>query len=355
MRKLSTIVIVIMVAAFGFSAGLWQARESKGRKSIEDFKQPVREWLRDVPVAVPDVDAQDLERRWKKWAVRGKSIPCIERILQDMYVNYTGEVSLSDVFFGLQYVGTFRSVPLLVEALEDDDLREDQRMEAALALGSIGDPSAVPSMCRVFAKLRYHKDRTLLLKLNMVNALVAIGDPRAIPYVEQELTKVGLGAYYRRTLEKDLVTLKSRKEDFVISWILRWNPGDMNQHPGNLPPYASRGKWIKAGHDILGVEDILIGLYEKRDERVKLATMLEAMGQLGSNQSLPVLSKVIFEGKGLDSEERVKALYAIGDIGTDEAFALLKKIVSAEIPDDFGFENMLKPIAKGIIAEYGNR
>ncbi len=347
-----------MVAAISFSAGIWLTKKSYVHKSAKDLASSAREnvlaWLTDSPADTGKIDHDDLERSWVRWANRGKSIPGVERILQDMYVNYTGDVLLFEVFFGLKYVGTFRSVPYLVQALEDNDLLEDDRNEAALALGHIGDPSAVPSMCSVFAELEYDKDRTRLLKLNIVNALVAIGDPCAIPYVEQELKKVDLGAYYRRALEKDLVTLKGRKEDFVISWILRWNPGDMNQHHRNLPPYASRGKWIKAGRDIPGVEETLIGLYEKRNERVKLATVLEAMGQLGSNQSLPVLSKVIFEGNGLDSEERVKALYAIGDIGTDEAFALLKKIVSAEILDDSDFESMLKTIAKGIIVEYGN-
>lgn len=115
------------------------------------------------------------ERSRDEWVEEGRSIEGAEAVLIELLQEKNPRVDSADVVDALVSLGTSESVPVLSEALESKDWWTS--VGAAQALGNIGDKRAVEPLCRAALA----RDRDVNLRANAAVSLGKIGDPKALP------------------------------------------------------------------------------------------------------------------------------------------------------------------------------
>jgi len=174
-------------------------------------KQEVVEWLKRVPQSAEDA------RKWgavpydtdEQWADAGRKIDGLETtligLLQDppreMLTGNEGPRT-SDLAHALCYVGSTRSLDVLIRVMEDTKRPEPTRVFSACALGHIGNPLAVDSLRKIVGS----REEPLSLRINAVSVLEMLGDPNATPVIEEFLEdpqlREGDRAFAGQVLEK---------------------------------------------------------------------------------------------------------------------------------------------------------
>lgn len=264
----------------------------------------------------------------EEWAKAGSNIKGAEKILIDFYENYSGIASPSAIFDALSYIGTFRSVPMLISVFEDEDLDDDVRMIVARTLGQIGDPRAVEPICKLIETIQINStamSSKKRFKLNAIKTLTVIGNPKAIPCIEDVLKQSQFEQSERDYILTWLEELKGYKEKYVAEWLLRWSADSTTPHPRGLPPFRSQKKWINAGQQIEGIEENLLSLYQKNT--VSNIVIFRALYYFGSSQSMPVLIAAM-EDKERKTSERMQAIHALGQIGGPETIDALCGLIA---------------------------
>jgi HEAT repeat protein len=126
----------------------------------------------------------------------------------------------------------------------------------------------------------------------------------------------------------------SPKEKEVFKWL--------NKYPlsTDVPRrYATFSDWIDAGRRIQGIEDVLIDFYERGAVPGYGDIIVDALGELGSKKSEPLLIRILEDKKAV-MRDRLSAIRALGYIGGPAAVETLCKVLTSEIeltPPDFPF------------------
>ena len=150
-------------------------------------EQAVISWLQRIPSENTWKDPRPAELKVMsvpEWIAEGKSIEGVEETLQK-FMRADKEpiakwVYKEQVVTALGAVGTADSVPLILGALKHPDLRT--RVYAILSLGRLRDKRAVGPLCNIVRSVDEPNE-----KWNALYALGLIGDPEAIPVLEQLL------------------------------------------------------------------------------------------------------------------------------------------------------------------------
>jgi HEAT repeat protein len=89
-----------------------------------------------------------------------------------------------------------RAIPALIRAVNDPQMPYAERTGAMRVLGRFRDPSALPALILALKDDRF--------RLNALNAIGSIGDPAAIPHVRAMLDPLTENDWYRGTIERVL-------------------------------------------------------------------------------------------------------------------------------------------------------
>jgi hypothetical protein len=150
----------------------------------------------------------------EEWVDAGHRIEGIEKTLIEILNNPTDEMlDLNErldkwhVLFAIGYVGSSKSIPVLVRIMEDKNEYTWERIYAATALGGIGNPLAVEPLCRIVSC----GEESDSLRTNAIGGLGMIGDPNAIPVIENALHNQQFSDVYKRTVLKILKDLKQKE------------------------------------------------------------------------------------------------------------------------------------------------
>ncbi len=147
----------------------------------ERTEQQVLAWFERFP---PSRMAGTLQPRgvpyqtWEQWDEAGRAIPGAEAVLIDWYHHNPTRFSRQFVIEALVAVGSQESVPVLVEALGDEDPM--CRIMGAQVLGKIGGPVAEEALREVVASVPWEVEAceghsyANLLKVNAMLSLAAI-------------------------------------------------------------------------------------------------------------------------------------------------------------------------------------
>jgi hypothetical protein len=114
---------------------------------------------------------------WDNWTAEGEKILNLEPVLRKLLLTRDPFVELPQVAKALAWVGNGYSVPALIDCLNDQDCF--LRMEAAHALGRLGDEPAIEPLGRLFA---IEPDENV--RSSIVNALERIGGPDAVKHLQ---------------------------------------------------------------------------------------------------------------------------------------------------------------------------
>jgi HEAT repeat protein len=136
---------------------------------------------------------------YEEWIDAGRKIEGIEQILIGFAKNNTTKVSTGIIFQALGFLGSEDSVPVLINALENEGLDRTKRVYAANALGRIGNPLAVEPLCKIVSTTE-----DAFLRNNAILALGMIGDTKAISVLEAVLRKPQLDQFDRIEIQKIL-------------------------------------------------------------------------------------------------------------------------------------------------------
>lgn len=133
-------------------------------------------WLEQVPFA--DLDNHHKPVRvaidWDSWFRTGREIVGIEGLLRKFLREQDGRVYLPQVAYALGWIGTRDSTPELIRALGARDLM--LRIEAAAALGRVGDNRGVAPLCHLA-----EYDDNINVRANAYLSLGKLGDMFAKP------------------------------------------------------------------------------------------------------------------------------------------------------------------------------
>ena len=127
----------------------------------------------------------------RSWLRMGSRIPAVEQTLKRMLAHRDDRVLLAQVALASRWIAGRRSVPALILMLEWEDA-EDRR-QAAVLLGELGDAKAVGPICA-----RLEQDPDWRVRTQCCVALARIGRPEAIPWLERarkSSERFGLGAH----------------------------------------------------------------------------------------------------------------------------------------------------------------
>lgn len=174
------------------------------RKKESKEEQVVQWLLRCPPVTDPcfwPPEAYTYSTH-EEWANAGRKIEGIEEALISFYENNTTSRPMWIIILALGLVGSDNSVPVLIQALEDEGQPLNARNMAASLLGGIGNQAAVDPLCNI-VHFTEHKS----LKYNAISALGTIGDPNAIPVIEEVLRSL---QFEQSVLEEILRELKGK-------------------------------------------------------------------------------------------------------------------------------------------------
>jgi len=174
------------------------------RKKESKEEQVVQWLLRCPPVTDPcfwPPEAYTYSTH-EEWANAGRKIEGIEETLIGFYENNTTGRPMWIIIHALGRVGSDNSIPVLIQALEDESQPLNARNIAANLLGGIGNQAAVDPLCNI-VHFTEHKS----LKYNAISALGMIGDPNAIPVIEEVLRSL---QFEQSVLEEILEELKDK-------------------------------------------------------------------------------------------------------------------------------------------------
>lgn len=307
----------------------WYILDPSSYYHVADSPQnEVLYWLQSKPTRRPiGPNLQPSPYNLDEWMKKGREIPNIEILLTGLYRDYTGNVYLYSILEAFRYVGTFRSVSLLIEVIEDSELGIIDRREAIGALSVIGDPTAVPALVRLLHEQddTYGSSDQLMMKLHAFVALVDIGDPRAISVLEEWLKSVSLPSDERSNYEILLDRLRNNQKEFVQEWILRWHLGNSRQNSKELPFFRSEKKWAIAGKEIPNISRILFEIVQDKERKVSKESVLFAIGAIGTKTDIQPLIDLVLTDSGMTIQEVETAFRSMYDIG---GISILDEIVA---------------------------
>jgi len=198
-------------------------------------------------------------------------------------------------------IGDKSAIPLLKEALKDKDTVV--RMSAASALEMIGDKSAIPLLKEAL------KDKSESVKIYAAMALYRIGDKSAIPLLKESLKDKDMKARMYAAMALGKIGDKSaipllkealKDKDTVVRM------------------YAARA----LGE--IGDKSAIPLLKEAlKDKNVSVRVWASsALGKIGDKSAIPLLKEAL---KNKDTGIRMYAASALGEIGDKSAISLLKE------------------------------
>jgi HEAT repeat protein len=174
------------------------------------------------------------------------------------------------------------AVPALTKLLEDPEWRK--RGGAAASLGDIGSETAIPALTKLLG------DEEGLVRASAAKALARIGEP-AIPTLIEVIKK------------------------------------NENEHAR----YAALESLGKMGPAASSAVQTLIEMLEdesRSDFWIHSIRLVEALGNIGSDQAIPALTKVLLED--FSDGDRMEAAKALGNIGSEQAIPALIKALGDE-------------------------
>jgi hypothetical protein len=329
----------------------WVIRPPSTYRHVKQPEQDrVFQWLQGEPIQNPRpwMEVIPSPYTFDEWVDRGRKIDHGEDILIDCYNHYTGEIRLASIIFGLQKIGTFRSVPTLLQIVADPDIDENERSLGVSALGSIGDPSVVGALINIAKAIDTQTNDSKELRIfhtDVICALCNIGDPRAIPVVEEYRITIQLSDNMHEFFGKQIDFLKQNQKHFVQDWILRLHLNNKDRNSKGLPYYLSKKKWAIAGKDIPGISQILFELYHVKEKRVSNNSILDAIGAVGSESDIQPLLDIILKDSKIKSEEVDTAFRSILDIGGEQ---IRKEIITKLDGYDFADKQVEERIKSSI-------
>jgi hypothetical protein len=121
------------------------------------------------------------------------------------------------------------------------------------------------------------------------------------------------------------------KEEEVAYWLKSWPTTSRGLKPHyHTSWYPSWDEWIEAGRKIEGIEPVLIRFLENNTIGVPSDVICDALGFVGSEDSLPVLKSVIADHRNRDATTRKAAARALAEIGGPGAVEILYLTASGE-------------------------
>jgi HEAT repeat protein len=147
----------------------------------------------------------------EEWINAGRKIQGIEEILAELCDRNTTELDTYHIICSLSYFATADSVPVLIRIMQNEDRHSSVRNMAAGILGKIGDPSAVEALCRVASSVQ-EDGKGSRLAVNAIISLSMIGDPNAIPIIENTLRNPNLDPGHKKTALRLLDELRKKAQ-----------------------------------------------------------------------------------------------------------------------------------------------
>ncbi len=262
--------------------------------------------------------------------------------------------TLASIILGLRQVGTFRSVPTLLKIVADPNMDENERALGVLALGTIGDPSVVGMLIDLAKTIDTYANvskESEILRSDIFCALTNIGDPRAIPYLEEWLKKEQLSGNGLDFYRKQIDYLKQNQKHFVQDWILRWHFNNTNRNSKGLPYFPSKKKWANAGREIPGISQILFELYHDKEKRVSNGSILVAIGATGANPDITNLRDLILNDS-IGWKENQTAFESILEIGGVQVLdEIISKIESHQFADSRSKDDIKTALINACLAK----
>ncbi|MEJ5185587.1 MAG: HEAT repeat domain-containing protein, partial [Candidatus Geothermincolales bacterium] len=318
------------------NAGAVKALVEALRDDHEDVRWAAAWSLGEIgkPAVRPLVQAlkdEEGEVRWKAaWALEKMGRQVLDSLL-DAFAVEEGEAK-SKIAMVLGSIGDVRAVRPLVQALGDLDesvrfgarwalqklggavvrslvktLEEEDdpqaRADAAVALGVIGDSSAVPSLV---AALSDHDER---VREAAERALVEIGDKKAIPSLESLL----------KTSDE-----RVREHAHRVLAGLGWAPGDKEERIEFLLKHGNWDKVLELGEEVIPrIVEALSGHGE--DARREVARSISASGQRMKARLLELLT---------DEDETIRreASFLAREIADESLFSYLEGAMESDDP-----------------------
>lgn len=146
-------------------------------------RRAVLEWLQQVSFS--DIDdpfsAGNRMRDYDAWLSSGRSVKGMETVLISLLELHDKRVNESQVAYALGWLGSAKSVPVLMGSLDSSDA--GLRTEAAAALGRLRARSATEALCRI---LSVDPDRNV--RANAAAALGRIGGRKSESCLERALS-----------------------------------------------------------------------------------------------------------------------------------------------------------------------
>jgi hypothetical protein len=179
-------------------------------------EEQVITWIKRMPQSPKDAQEWGVTAfdTIEEWVDAGRKIEGIEETLIEILNNPTDEILKPNerldkwhVLFAIGYVGSSKSIPVLVRIMEDTNEYPWERIYAATALGGIGDPLAVEPLCRIVSC----GEESESLRTNAIGGLGMIGDPNAIPVIENALKNQQFSDTHKRAVIKTLEDLKQKE------------------------------------------------------------------------------------------------------------------------------------------------
>ena len=218
-------------------------------------------------------------------------------------------------------LGDERAVPVLIDALNDDD--RTLRAYVAGALGNLGDKRAVPSLISILG------DEDSWVRREAALALGELGDERAVdPLINALNDDEGIVRLYA------LRALGNLKDTRAVPHVVDALRGDNSwrQWIGALRGDENRVRQEAA--TVLGkigdreaVSHLLKAL--KHDVSTVREEAAIALGELGDNEAIPALTEAL---KDYNRRVRASAAFALGELGDKSGLSVL--INTLDDPDE---------------------
>jgi len=153
---------------------------------------------------------------WDRWKREGRQISGCEEVLLGFLKQKPEETGFSRWYIAqaLGFVGTEKSVPVLVEILCDANESDQARSATVFALGKIATPEAVRALAELVERLEWpgkafdelsdEESGMYLLKVDALITLALLDDAKAQQVVEEELKNPDTPEGDRQYLEKCL-------------------------------------------------------------------------------------------------------------------------------------------------------
>lgn len=159
------------------------------RSGRQTRREQALRWVRACPLGVtssvwtdPDADVYSTP---DEWIHAGRKISDIEGRLLEFWEEDPPPADRRALAMAMGWVGSGRSVPVLIRALGSED--NGLRSRAAISLGQLGDRRALRPLCKLAEN---SQDR--VVRDNAVSGLGLLGDPAAIPTIERILQEQDL-------------------------------------------------------------------------------------------------------------------------------------------------------------------